>query len=55
MNQEQNKYKHNSSFADKLRAGWTKEALMKFYCIDEKKYARVLASLKNRDVYHVVW
>ncbi len=53
MNQEQNKYKHSSSFAYKLRAGWTKEALIKFYCITEEKYERIIASLKNRDVYHV--
>ncbi len=35
------------SFADKLRAGWTKEQLMKYYRIDEEKYEKILTSLKN--------
>lgn len=41
-----------SSFADKLRAGWSKEALMKYYGIDEEKYERILASLKTIQEYH---
>lgn len=34
-----------SSFADKLRAGWTKVQLMQYYGIDEDKYECILASL----------
>ncbi len=40
------------SFADKLRAGWSKEALMKYYRIDEEKYERVLMILKTIGEYH---
>ena len=52
MTKTENRYKHSSSFADKLRAGWSKEALMKHYGIDEEKYERLLARLKTIEDYH---
>ncbi len=35
------------SFADKLRAGWSKADLMKYYCLSEEQYNRVTESLKR--------
>ncbi len=36
-----------SSFADKLKAGWTKEQLMKYYVLTEQEYGRILDSLET--------
>ncbi len=36
-----------SSFSDRLRAGWSKEKLMKYYYMSEQQYDRVIACLKR--------
>jgi hypothetical protein len=36
-----------SSFSEKLRAGWSKEQLMKHYAMPEQQYDRVIACLKQ--------
>ena len=41
-----------SSFADKLRAGWTPSQLVEYYGLSPEKYERILASLKNIEEYH---
>lgn len=35
------------SFGAKLNAGWTKEQLMKHYCMNEREYDKSIASLKK--------
>jgi hypothetical protein len=41
------------SFSQRLKAGWSKADLMRYYALDEKQYDKVLASLQgianNRD------
>jgi hypothetical protein len=38
--------KADTSFSQKLRAGWTQEQLMKYYVLSEAQYNRVIASLE---------
>ncbi len=38
--------KTETSFSQKLRAGWTKEQLMAYYALTEAQYEKVLESLK---------
>ncbi len=38
--------KADTSFSQKLRAGWTKEQLMAHYALTEVQYERVLGWLK---------
>ncbi len=38
--------KANTSFSQKLRAGWTKERLMAYYALTEVQYEKVLCCLK---------
>jgi len=35
------------SFSQRLKSGWSKEQLMKYYVMDEKHYDKVLASLER--------
>ncbi|MBU4373918.1 MAG: hypothetical protein KKD69_03990 [Euryarchaeota archaeon] len=35
------------SFSQRLKAGWTKEQLVKYYCITEAQYERVVACVKR--------
>ncbi len=41
--------KADTSFSQKLKAGWTKEQLMAYYALSEAQYERVIESLK------VIW
>jgi hypothetical protein len=36
-----------TSFSQKLKAGWTKERLMAYYALTEAQYERILCSLKD--------
>ncbi len=38
--------KAETSFSQKLRAGWTKERLMAYYAFTEAQYEKVLVCLK---------
>jgi hypothetical protein len=38
--------KADTSFSQKLRAGWTKERLMTYYALTEAQYERVMECLK---------
>jgi len=38
--------KADTSFSRKLRAGWTKEQLMKYYSMSEAQYEKVIESLE---------
>ncbi len=38
--------KANTSFSQKLRAGWTKEQLMAYYALTEAQYEKVIECLK---------
>ncbi len=38
--------KTNTSFSQKLQAGWTQKQLMKYYALSEAQYDRVIASLE---------
>ena len=40
------KLKSDTSFSRKLRAGWTKEQLMKYYAMSEAQYDRIIESLE---------
>lgn len=35
------------SFSQRLKAGWSKADLMKYYVLDEKQYDKVIACLKG--------
>jgi hypothetical protein len=35
------------SFSRRLKAGWTKEQLMKYYCLSEAQYTKVVECLKR--------
>ncbi len=37
----------NTSFIAKLKDGWSKADLMKYYAMDEKQYVKVLESLER--------
>lgn len=39
----------SGSFSEKIRRGWTKEQLMRYYCISEEKFIKVCTFL---DVLH---
>jgi len=39
--------KAETSFSQKMKAGWTKERLMAYYALNEAQYERILGSLKN--------
>jgi hypothetical protein len=41
--------KADTSFSQKLKAGWTKEQLMAYYALNEREYERIIESLK------VIW
>ncbi len=36
-----------TSFSDKLKAGWSKTDLMRYYGLDEKRYNKVLECLEG--------
>ncbi len=38
--------KTETSFSQKMKAGWTKERLMAYYALTEGEYERVIACLK---------
>ncbi len=38
--------KADTSFSQKMKAGWTKERLMAYYALTEAQYERVLECLK---------
>ncbi len=38
--------KMDTSFSQKLRAGWTKEQLMAYYALTEEQFEKVLGCLK---------
>jgi len=40
------KLKSDTSFSRKLRAGWTKDELMKYYSLTEAQYEKVIESLE---------
>ena len=40
------KLKSDTSFSRKLRAGWTKDELMKYYAMTEVQYDKVVESLE---------
>lgn len=35
------------SFSDRLKAGWTKEHVIKYYCMTEAQYERAVACVKR--------
>lgn len=37
----------NKSFSDKLKAGWSKEQLMKYYCLSEERYNKTIHCLED--------
>ncbi len=39
--------KAESSFSQKMKAGWTKEQLMAYYALTEAQYERVMKCLKE--------
>jgi len=39
--------KADTSFSQKMRAGWTKERLMTYYALSEREYERVMECLKG--------
>ncbi len=39
--------KAESSFSQKMKAGWTKERLMAHYALSERDYEKVMESLKE--------
>lgn len=41
--------KADTSFSQKMRAGWTKERLMAYYALTEAPYEKIVGSLK------VIW
>ena len=38
--------KADTSFSQKLKAGWTKQELMAYYVLTEEQYKKILESLK---------
>ncbi len=41
--------KADTSFSQKMKAGWTKERLMAYYALTEAQYEKIVGSLK------VIW
>lgn len=39
--------KAETSFSQKLKAGWTKERLMAYYALTEREYEKILGCLKG--------
>ncbi|MCI0469312.1 MAG: hypothetical protein L0Y62_04515 [Nitrospirae bacterium] len=39
--------KTDTSFSQKMRAGWTKERLMGHYALSEREYQRIMECLKD--------
>lgn len=39
--------KADTSFSQKMRAGWTKERLMAYYALTEREYERIMECLKG--------
>jgi hypothetical protein len=39
--------KADTSFSQKLKAGWTKERLIAYYALTEAQYEKVMACLKG--------
>ncbi|MDO8727188.1 MAG: hypothetical protein Q7J35_14055 [Candidatus Methanoperedens sp.] len=37
----------NKSFSDKLKAGWSREQLMKYYCLSEERYNKTIQCLED--------
>lgn len=35
-----------TSFSDKIKAGWSKQDIMKYYCLSEDGFEKVLACVK---------
>lgn len=38
--------KADTSFSQKMKAGWPKERLMAYYALTEKEYEKIISSLK---------
>jgi len=38
--------KKETSFSQKLKAGWSKERLMAYYALSEREYEKILGCLK---------
>jgi len=39
--------KKNASFSERLKGGWTKEQLMKYYSLSEEEYERLIVTIRN--------
>jgi len=39
--------KAETSFSQKIKAGWTKERLMAYYALTEREYERIMECLKG--------
>ena len=39
--------KADTSFSQKMKAGWTKERLMAYYALSEREYERIIEYLKG--------
>ena len=39
--------KADTSFSQKVKAGWTKERLMTYYALSEREYERIMGCLKG--------
>jgi hypothetical protein len=39
--------KGESSFSQKVKAGWTKEKLMAYYALNEREYEKVVSCLQK--------
>lgn len=39
--------KTDTSFSQKMKAGWTKERLMAYYALTEREYERLMECLKG--------
>jgi hypothetical protein len=39
--------KADTSFSQKMKAGWTKERLMAYYALTEREYERLMECLKG--------
>ncbi|MBU4446655.1 hypothetical protein KJ656_16505 [bacterium] len=40
-------FKKNFSFSERVKMGWTKGQIMKYYSMSEKEYEKVIINLKN--------
>ncbi len=39
--------KAETSFSQKMKAGWTKERLMEYYALSEMEYEKIMKSLRR--------